>query len=47
MESLAERKNGEARTGVERKLFIRNSNSCVVCPRLMAKGSEWHLPKME
>jgi hypothetical protein len=31
------RKNGEARTGAERELFIRKSNSCVVCVRLMAK----------
>jgi hypothetical protein len=31
------RKNGAARTGVERELFIRNSNSFVVCARLMAK----------
>jgi hypothetical protein len=31
------RKNGAARAGVERELFIRKSNSCVVCVRLMAK----------
>ena len=31
------RKNGVARTGAERELFIRKSNSCVVCVSLMAK----------
>jgi hypothetical protein len=31
------RKNGAAQTGAERELFIRKSNSCVVCVRLMAK----------
>jgi hypothetical protein len=31
------RKNGAARTGAERELFIKKSNSCVVCVRLMAK----------
>jgi hypothetical protein len=30
------RKNGAARTGAERELFIRESNSFVVCSRLMA-----------
>jgi hypothetical protein len=30
------RKNGAARTGAERELFIRKSNSFVVCSRLMA-----------
>src|SRR5258708_21566925 len=31
------RKNGERGTGVVRELFIRKSNSCIVCVRLMAK----------
>jgi hypothetical protein len=31
------RKNGAARIGAERELFIRKSNSCVVCVSLMAK----------
>ena len=31
------RKNGERGTGAVRELFIRKSNSCVVCVRLMAK----------
>jgi hypothetical protein len=31
------RKNGAAQTGAERELFIRKSNSFVVCVRLMAK----------
>jgi hypothetical protein len=31
------RKNGAARTGAERELFIRKSNSCVVCVSLTAK----------
>jgi hypothetical protein len=31
------RKNGAARTGAERELFIRKSNSFIVCLRLMAK----------
>jgi hypothetical protein len=31
------RKNGARRTGAERKLFIRKSNSFVICVRLMAK----------
>jgi hypothetical protein len=31
------RRNGATRTGAERELFIRKSNSCVVCVRLMAK----------
>ncbi len=31
------RKNGARRTGVERELFIRKSNSFIVCVRLMAK----------
>jgi hypothetical protein len=31
------RKNGANRTDAERGLFIRKSNSCVVCVRLMAK----------
>jgi hypothetical protein len=31
------RRNGDARTGAERELFIRKSNSCVVCVRLTAK----------
>ena len=31
------RKNGAWRTDTERELFIRKSNSCVVCVRLMAK----------
>jgi hypothetical protein len=31
------REHGARRTGVERELFIRKSNSCVVCVRLMAK----------
>jgi len=31
------REYGARRTGVERELFIRKSNSCVVCVRLMAK----------
>jgi hypothetical protein len=31
------RKNGATHTGAERELFIRKSNSCVVCLRLMAK----------
>ncbi len=31
------RKNGANRTDAERELFIRKSNSCVVCARLMAK----------
>jgi len=31
------RKNGAMRTGVERELFIRKSNSCLVCVSLMAK----------
>jgi hypothetical protein len=30
------RKNGAAQAGVERELFIRKSNSFVVCVRLMA-----------
>ena len=32
------RKNGANRTGVERELFVRKSNSLVVCVRLSAKG---------
>jgi hypothetical protein len=32
------RKNGAALTGAERELFIRKSNSFVVCVRLMAEG---------
>jgi hypothetical protein len=32
------RKDGAARAGAERELFIRKSNSCVVCARLMAKN---------
>ena len=32
------RKNGAARTGAERELFIRKSNSCVVCVSLVAKA---------
>jgi hypothetical protein len=31
------RKKGAARAGAERELFIRKSNSFVVCVRLMAK----------
>ena len=31
------RKNGGRHIGAERELFIRKSNSCVVCVRLMAK----------
>jgi hypothetical protein len=31
------RKNGATRTGAERELFIRKSNSFLVCARLMAK----------
>jgi hypothetical protein len=31
------RNNGAARTGAERELSIRKSNSCVVCVSLMAK----------
>jgi hypothetical protein len=31
------RKNGAERTGAERELFIRKSNSCVVSMSLMAK----------
>ena len=31
------RRNGATRTGAERELFIRKSNSFVVCVRLMAK----------
>jgi hypothetical protein len=31
------RKNGARRTGAERKLFIRKSNSFVICVRLMRK----------
>ena len=31
------RRNGATRTGAERELFIRQSNSFVVCVRLMAK----------
>lgn len=31
------RKNGAERTGAERELFIRKSNSFVVCVSLMAK----------
>jgi hypothetical protein len=31
------RRNGATRTGAERELFIRRSNSFVVCVRLMAK----------
>ena len=31
------RRNGATRTGAERELFIRKSNSLVVCVRLMAK----------
>ena len=31
------RKNGAARVGAERQLFISKSNSFVVCVRLMAK----------
>jgi hypothetical protein len=31
------RKNGELRSGAERELFIRKSNSFVACVRLMAK----------
>jgi hypothetical protein len=31
------RKNGAARTGAERELFIRKSNSCVVCVSLSAE----------
>jgi hypothetical protein len=31
------RKNGARRTGAERKLFIRKSNSFVICVRLMAE----------
>jgi hypothetical protein len=31
------RTNGAAQTGAERELFIRKSNSCVVCVRHMAK----------
>jgi hypothetical protein len=31
------RENGAARTGAERELFIRKSNSFVVCVRLMAE----------
>jgi hypothetical protein len=30
--------NGAARTGAERELFIRKSNSFVVCVRLMARN---------
>ena len=30
-------RNGERGTGAVRELFIRKSNSCVVCVRLMAK----------
>jgi hypothetical protein len=32
------RKNGAAWAGAERELFIRKSNSFVVCVRLMSKG---------
>src|SRR5258708_32364012 len=31
------RKNGARRTGAESEIFIRKSNSCVACVRLMAK----------
>jgi hypothetical protein len=31
------RRNGATRTGAERELFIRKSNSFVVCVRVMAK----------
>jgi hypothetical protein len=31
------RRNGATQTGAERELFIRKSNSFVVCVRLMAK----------
>jgi hypothetical protein len=31
------RKNGEARIGIDRELFIRKSNSFVACVRLTAK----------
>jgi hypothetical protein len=31
------RRNGATRTGAERELFIRKSNSFVVCVRLMTK----------
>jgi hypothetical protein len=31
------RRNGATRTGTERELFIRKSNSFVVCVRFMAK----------
>ncbi len=31
------RKNGEPRTGAERELFIRKSNSFVACVKLMAR----------
>ena len=31
------RRNGATRTGAEQELFIRKSNSFVVCVRLMAK----------
>jgi hypothetical protein len=31
------RKNGATRTGAERELFIKKSNSFLVCARLMAK----------
>ena len=37
------RRNGATRTGAERELFIRKSNSFVVCVRLMAKGAGRHL----
>ena len=32
------RRNGATRTGAERELFIRKSNSFVVCVRLMAQS---------
>jgi|ERR1700694_197682 hypothetical protein len=31
------RENGALKAGEERELFIKKSNSCVVCVRLMAK----------